>query len=290
MPLRLVGFLALLFATLSGFLCTSRAADFRIETWTLGEPFEPIFPERASQATVLASLDRLANPATLADESWETGTSYCSLFLSGFIGSTDVAKLTKLFADVSPSGQCGQIGVVVLSGPGGDVDAAMAMGRVLRRHQVTTRVAESESCGSACVLVFLGGVWREVWGQLDIHRPYPVHLSKTYQESQQAYVEIRVAIESYLRELNIPSSAGEMMLSIPSSDALSIGRLDAVRYGFAGVDPPYQDRLDSSWAAYYKLTKTDYYQKRQMALSLCKTQPSEPSAQKCFYRVLRGAQ
>lgn len=47
--------------------------------------------------------------------------------------------------------------VIVLSGPGGSVDAALAMGRLIRAQGLTTSVPAGAECASACALIWMAG-------------------------------------------------------------------------------------------------------------------------------------
>jgi hypothetical protein len=62
--------------------------------------------------------------------------------------------------------------VVWFASDGGDIDAGMALGRLLRRLGVFALVGKDDRCLSACVFAFMGGERRSVAGQLGIHRPY----------------------------------------------------------------------------------------------------------------------
>ena len=48
-------------------------------------------------------------------------------------------------------------GVVVLSGPGGNLHAGMEIGRIIRLRQFKTLVPNDTGCASACALAWLGG-------------------------------------------------------------------------------------------------------------------------------------
>lgn len=54
---------------------------------------------------------------------------------------------------------------------GGHLDAGIELGRVLRRHGMTVRVARGASCVSACTVAFMGGLFRFV----DEGATYEVH-------------------------------------------------------------------------------------------------------------------
>src|SRR5690348_3816092 len=62
----------------------------------------------------------------------------------------------------------------IVDSPGGDVVAAMQAGRILRRELAHTVVAIDSICASACVFMYLGGVYRTSFGKIGLHRPYPI--------------------------------------------------------------------------------------------------------------------
>src|SRR5207253_464065 len=66
---------------------------------------------------------------------------------------------------------------VTLSSKGGDVDGALAAGRLLRKERVTISVPNDDECLSACVFLLMAGVQRMVTGKVAIHRPYSIETS-----------------------------------------------------------------------------------------------------------------
>lgn len=63
-----------------------------------------------------------------------------------------------------------QVSEIVLAGPGGDFQTALAMLDVIRLYELNTLV--EEPCRSACAILFLGGVERRIaqGGRLGFHR------------------------------------------------------------------------------------------------------------------------
>ena len=77
------------------------------------------------------------------------GTVFC--MFSGSITKADVQKLS----DNLKSG-CTSLSI---DSPGGDVDAALDMGRLIRRKQIDVQtIADSGRCASACVFLFAAGL------------------------------------------------------------------------------------------------------------------------------------
>lgn len=58
--------------------------------------------------------------------------------------------------------RAGRIDEVWFSSPGGNVMAALEIGRYLRKSGLATRVPSGASCASACTYAFVGGVFRAV--------------------------------------------------------------------------------------------------------------------------------
>ena len=52
---------------------------------------------------------------------------------------------------------------VYIDSLGGDVRAAMEIGRIVRRREMGVNVIPETSCASACVLVFAAGVDRDIY-------------------------------------------------------------------------------------------------------------------------------
>jgi hypothetical protein len=59
-----------------------------------------------------------------------------------------------------------------LDSPGGDVDSAIEIGRLLRERSADADVHHDMACVSACVLMLVAGKAREIEGKVGIHRPY----------------------------------------------------------------------------------------------------------------------
>lgn len=89
-----------------------------------------------------------------------------------------------------------------LDTPGGDVVAAMTIGRLLRKERAYVQIDPDAVCLSACVLVLAGAVEREVQGKIGIHRPYfeiPADPIST-DNIKEAYQNMLQQMRIYLRE------------------------------------------------------------------------------------------
>ena len=61
---------------------------------------------------------------------------------------------------------------VELNSPGGSVNAAIAIGRIVRNEEAGAFVDRGAVCLSSWVLILAGGSFRSFEGKVGIHRPY----------------------------------------------------------------------------------------------------------------------
>jgi ATP-dependent protease ClpP protease subunit len=169
---------------------------------------------------------------------------------------------------------------VELDSPGGNLTAALALGRTLRREQMGATIAGAFSplargiCFSACSLVFAGAVHRafnESASSLGIHRPY---LETPPQEVSQkvmaeAYAQTLQGVRLYLREMNVSERlADEMFRTDPESVRL-LNEKSAVSYGMMEWDPIYQEISDVQEAKKLGLERREYMKRRARGLKDC---------------------
>lgn len=105
---------------------------------------------------------------------------------------------------------------ILLSSPGGDLDAALALGRTIRAHGFDTavgRLAPSGGiapsfCASACVFAFAGGVVRRdiAGSRLGVHR---FTMTEAGGDTVGAAQRMMGAILAYLDEMGVKASLAE---------------------------------------------------------------------------------
>ncbi|MBR0555494.1 hypothetical protein J5J10_07350 [Ciceribacter sp. L1K23] len=74
-------------------------------------------------------------------------------------GSIDPGAATRFADEIAARGE--YVKTVSLNSPGGSVDDALAMSRLIRETGLDTKVATRALCASSCPLIFAGGVARE---------------------------------------------------------------------------------------------------------------------------------
>lgn len=131
---------------------------------------------------------------------------------------------------------------VMLNSSGGDVRAAMTIGRFLRAFNAFIIVGVNAECSSACVLILAAGAKRIVFtgGRVGLHRPHfeeSLFAGLTTTQARDKYSEMERSVRDYLKDLGMPEALFEKMRSIPSRrlEYLKEDELEAL--SLVGFDP-----------------------------------------------------
>lgn len=150
--------------------------------------------------------------------------------ISGEISPQDaeaMARSTDLAA-------AAKVRFVFLDSPGGDLDSAMRIGRMLRAIEVTVIVPPGAECMSACVFILAAGTDRIVKGTVGIHRPY--FLKSPEGDVGAAVLELERAAREYLIEMNVPARLADDMFSIDPRDMVLLDAEELRGYRLVGRD------------------------------------------------------
>src|SRR5262249_4738049 len=126
--------------------------------------------------------------------------------------------------------------IVTIASPGGDVEAAMRIGRDLRRTEGD--VISMGPCYSACVLIAAGAVERTAFA-IGIHRPYFADATTAnFAEADARYKKLMSDVREYLHEMNMPDEVFQIMQEVAPNELRTLSLKDMRRLGFVeGVDP-----------------------------------------------------
>ncbi len=237
-------------------------------------------------AMVLATASLAASAATLtvkANRDVEEDDSL-RILIEGSISSRDVVEIKAVLAKYprhTPR--------VALDSNGGDIEAAMAIGRALRVRDASVSVGmPPRKCYSSCVLIYAAGVERENYGDLvekyrhleaggsgiGIHRFYFSHLSAsaTTADIQAARNKQKERIRSYLSDMNVSTQLLDAMEATPP-EAMRMLTLKELRsFGLVARDPVYDEKVVAGRAAYFGLTSSEYRKRSVEAKDYCSTQ------------------
>jgi ATP-dependent protease ClpP protease subunit len=135
---------------------------------------------------------------------------------------------------------------VSLNSQGGEILAAMQMGRLLRSNAAIVWVDNNAECSSACILVLAGGITRMAFtgAKLGIHRPFfqPEEFAElSHIEAQDRYNELLDKVRGYLSDMGISDSLFEAMVKIPSRRVKYLEEEFAEASRLLGDDPAYEE-------------------------------------------------
>lgn len=183
--------------------------------------------------------------AEQAPIAWPSGAQYDPARQVLHVSGELTRRLADAVAALDRGG--GEIGILVIDrpgSPGGDVDAAMRIGRVLRRQ--ATPVSLQAPCASACVLMIAGGVRRAILTDGDdrlvgLHRPFSTTPSASFQAEQSRVSAYSARIRGYLTEMNIGPDLFEAMIRVPPEDIRWVNAANLAGLGMPEWDPVYAE-------------------------------------------------
>ena len=191
-------------------------------------------------------------------------TEEVQVVLHGNITSADVYG-AKMMESLLRKGRQKLAGnVVSFASNGGEVDAAMDLGRVLRKLRVSSVVAEGDQCLSSCVFAFMGGDQRKVAGQLGIHRPY-FSSAREVPDRRVHYRQLQKRLQEYIDELDFPPSLYEAVMAVPPQAVYMLTSPDLKRFYLEGMSPSAEDEANAATARGLGLASVAEYLPRKAA-------------------------
>jgi hypothetical protein len=177
---------------------------------------------------------------------------------------------------------------VELNSPGGSVDAAMAIGRIVRKEEAGAFVNRGAVCFSSCVLVLAGGSFRSFEGKIGIHRPYlPVPSGDVSSQNVKATYQLMLQeLRTYFREMNVADGLADAMLRINPENIRLLSEEELANYGLTGADPVAMETSDLQQAKLYGLDRQEYMRRKRLAESECNGPASIGS--ECYRFILKN--
>lgn len=169
------------------------------------------------------------------------------LFLNGEIKQGDYQKIRQILLKLDALPR-----TISLNSPGGDIEEAIRIGKLLRRALFQSTISEYGQCDSACFILWASAVRKfpaTVWidqntkkweGKLGLHRPYygrSEYSQLTTVEARNAYQKLEASVREYLVDLKVPTDITESMFRTRSTDADYIS--DIALIDKLGQEAPY---------------------------------------------------
>lgn len=199
-----------------------------------------------------------------ADIRCEKQTPNTLIVINEKISKSDIAPLRECF-DLTREEPLKKVS---LFSHGGDVYAAMAMGRIIRKNQAHTSV--HRKCLSSCVLVLAAGVQRTSFGRIGIHRLFSSRTGHiNYKDAQLKFNQIQVDVEQYLSDMNLPTDLFHAMNQVPSEDMRYLSKKEAKSFGLLGNDPVFAEIEDSKEAWIRGISRLEYLARKAESKDFC---------------------
>lgn len=120
------------------------------------------------------------------------------------VGTIDLGAAQRFAREISLRGK--HVRTISLDSPGGSLDDAMAIARLIRKHGFATQVEDGAICASSCPLVLAGGAERRVGerGAVGLHQFYAAADRAAAPEQAMADAQMTTArISRLLIELDV---------------------------------------------------------------------------------------
>lgn len=269
-----------------------------------------IFVIQSKQSTVQETLKQTAKPQQPAPVAqpklntevppWElaaAGLDYsdgtpisANIYLSGEITQNQADTLSRLIDSSLVKNNGKLVLAVVLDSKGGDLYAAMAIGRKLRqRGDVAVVVPNDAECYSACVFIFAAGMTRHASGKVGIHRPFKMDPSSDPVANAKWFDKVSVDARAYLREMRVRESLYDDMVAIPPSRIrIFDGQHELNQYGLIQLDP-IQEEINVARIMEKNGIKdrSVFNQRYERIHALCRDIKGE-EFNTCFQQVMQG--
>ena len=185
------------------------------------------------------------------------------VLVNGVIETADVAKIDGILSSLKGTP------ALWINSDGGDLEAAIAIGRLLRKTEAVVTV--QGRCASACVFILAGGVTRSAMqGVVVIHRPFLTKDLPGGTGYDESYKRAAQMIRSYLAEMNIPAELGDRMLTIPPDEGVTLTKEELDRYTLLiAQDPAYEQKLAANEAHRWGISLTEQRRRQAIQKTIC---------------------
>jgi hypothetical protein len=192
---------------------------------------------------------------------WSAPADEVRVYLSGEITRKDLDSALVMERLLKNGQQKLVDNLLWLGSGGGDIDAGMDLGRLLRKLGIFTFVDKSDKCMSACVFAFMGGERRSVAGQLGIHRPY-FPFTQDLPDRATRFRHLAKTVKDFVDEMDFPASLYEAVMLVPPESMQEVSLADLKRFYLEGISPSSEDKVDAAAARRLDLPMAEYLKRK----------------------------
>jgi hypothetical protein len=154
---------------------------------------------------------------------------------------------------------------------GGNTHAAQSIGKIIRERRLNTFLAKDAECGSACIYALIGGVVRNVYGEVTVHRSsyndtVPLEKIKKFTDLGDAEVY------KYIYEMGISSQLATAILATPHWTRRLITKSELDAWSINGMDRMYEEFSARNLASETKTSVDDVHRYLGSMINNCEDQ------------------
>jgi hypothetical protein len=157
---------------------------------------------------------------------------------------------------------------IVFNTQGGNSHAAKEIGKIIRKRRLNTYLAPTSVCGSACIYALIGGVVRNVYGEVTVHRSsyndtVPLEKIKKFTDWGDA------KIYRHIYEMGINSQLATAVFVTPHWTRRLITKSELDAWSINGMDRMYEEFSARNLAAETQSSIDDVQEKMQSIIKTC---------------------
>lgn len=190
--------------------------------------------------------------------------------------------------------------MVFLDSGGGDVDAAIEIGRLIHRKVAVAGTTDKMAfvlgttinapahrgspvyCASACVLILSAAKERLGGQRIGIHRPYSVRLGTDDQNwlRSAAYASVADKLKGYLQEMAMPVELFDEMMRVPAERVRWLSDAEQAAFGLSGQGAAARGSPQSQIVAQLGSATRQFLDQKALAAKPCPG--GRPGSLTCF--------
>jgi len=191
-------------------------------------------------ALVLASpLWAICN-ATVIYEYDKSNPPVAELKIIDEIKRNEEIEFGRILGEMENKGIKLKLNSIQLNSRGGNFDASMEIGKIIREKSLNTFVSNDSVCESSCVFILSSGIVRMAFGTVGVHRP--VYVGSDEKQISRKNIDIDDKIMSnYLYEMGMSWNLSEAIRMTPSWKIRVLTTDEKINWGLNGTDRMYEE-------------------------------------------------
>lgn len=160
---------------------------------------------------------------------------------------------------------------IMFDSKGGNTHAAQNIGKIIRERKLNTFLAQDAECGSSCIYALIGGVVRNVYGEVTVHRSSyndTVSLEKIKKFSDWGDAKLY----RHIYEMGINSQLAIAILETPHWKRRLITKSELDSWSINGMDRMYEEFSARNLAAETKTSVDDVHRFLGSMINNCEGQ------------------